>query len=286
MNCSRCGNALSPSMKFCRGCGAAVEETDVGGGTPKSHPEPPADAGTPSTARQQPQKPAASRQPLPAPPAQPVSGSGRGSLFALAAIVSCLVIASLVGGGAYLLTKDKGSASDAPYGKAPWEEPIVEPWEPDNEDSGNSSTETTETVPSELEEARGTFRAHWRAIADGRYDDAYDLFHPGYDADRAGWISTHETEATLVNMYGIAVEPGSTEPRGDEYWLYVEVPLRDGGGAYAGDCRLFYGEVRLARSDGELLYRPGVYQGREGTFGRSELGGGVRDLPESSQRCP
>lgn len=266
MNCSRCGNALSPSMKFCRSCGAAVEETEIDRNVVPASPDPAAP----------PQRTA--------PTSPQGSDGGKGPMFALGAVAICLVLAGLVGGGAYLLTRDGSNESETLYEPvAPWEESAVEPAEVEATTSGESSSEP---IPSDFEEARGTFRAHWQAIADGRYGEAYDLFHPGYEADRGGWIATHETEATLVNMYGITVEPGATEPREGEYWLYVEVPLRDGGGAYAGDCRLFYGEVRMARSAGELLYRPGVYEGREGSFGRSELGGGVRDLPESSPRCP
>ena len=223
-------------------------------------------------------------------PAPPSSG-GRGPLLALVAVGACFALGGLVFGGVYLLTRedDSGTPYDqtlAPLGgvggspgggsaegipPAP-SEPSVEPAQPEPE--------------SEFEEARETFRAHWQAIADGRYGDAYDLFHPGYDADRAGWIATHETEATLVNMDSITVEPGATDPYGDESWLYVEVPVRDGGGSYAGDCRLFFGEVRMDRSGRSLMYRPGVSNGREGSFGRSELGGGVKDLPEGSTRCP
>ena len=210
-------------------------------------------------------------------------------MFALGAVAICLVLAGLVGGGAYLLTKDGGSERDVLYEQplAPWDETgsALEPTEDDTPTSSDSLTEAP-PPPSDFEEARETFRAHWQAIADGRYGEAYDLFHPGYEAERSGWISTHETEATLVNMGGITVEPGVTDPREGEYWLYVEVPLRDGGGSYAGDCRLFFGEVRMAQSAGSLLYRPGVSKGREGSFGRTDLGGGIRDLPESNLRCP
>lgn len=102
MNCPRCGRPLSPAMKFCRSCGAAVEKTDVGGETPESL----AEASTPSAARLQPQAPTAPRQPPPAPLAQPASGDGKGPLFALAAIAICVLVAGLVGAGAYLLTRE------------------------------------------------------------------------------------------------------------------------------------------------------------------------------------
>lgn len=206
-------------------------------------------------------------------------------------VAGCLALAGLVGGGAYLLTKDDGREADPLY-----EQPLA-PWE--EAGAASAATESESLTPNELpaealppesqpefEEASEAFLAHWQAIADGRYGEAYDLFHPGYEAERAGWIETHESEATLVNMDGVTVESGTTEPHEDEYWLYVEVPLRDGGGAYAGDCRVFFGEVRMAQDAGELLYRPGVYRGREGTFGRSDLGGGVRDVPEPDSRCP
>jgi hypothetical protein len=212
-------------------------------------------------------------------------------LLALGAVAACLTLAGLVGGGAYLLAKDDGGEAGSldEQSLAPWEDAGAT-WEAAEADPPTLSEPPTEAPPPEpqpeFEEAREAFLAHWQAIADGRYGEAYDLFHPGYEAERSGWIETHESEATLVNMGGVTVEPGTTDAHEDEYWLYVEVPLRDSGGAYAGDCRVFFGEVRMALDVGDLLYRPGVYRGREGTFGRSDLGGGVRELPESDSRCP
>jgi hypothetical protein len=76
-------------------------------------------------------------------------------------------------------------------------------------------------------------------------------------------------------------ERNPTSP--NELWIYAEVPIEDGTGEFAGECRVFYGDVRMFRAEGRWWYRPGTAFGRKPSFGQE--GGGIRFLPPGSDRC-
>jgi len=326
-NCRDCGASIPGGAKFCRGCGAAVEETTAdavprseGAESPAadgacpacSTPVPPGAAfcracgerqsasGGESAPTEPPPAVAPSRRspPPPGPPSPPGDRSGSPWPLVTGIVVACVLLGGVAGGAAYLLTRDDGEprtesfldgdagttlADDEEAGEDDFRTDF-EPDDPTSEDSDDVGSPPS--GPSRFEKARDTWFEHWQAVDEGRYADAFGLFHPGYETDRGGWVASHEDEASDVNVDAIAVERGTTEPLDGEYWLYVKVPLRDSGGSYAGVCRLFYGEVRLVRSGSRFLYRPGEYRGRMGSFGRNDLGGGVKTLRDTDSRCP
>lgn len=188
--CASCGAGLGPGARFCRDCGAAVEATEVGAGSPdavdgaaRSCPscsapvlagasfcrscggrlgagEPPV-APPPPPPPGQVESPPRPAQPSPHPSSPPPSRRGRGPLIAVAAFLACLLLGGLVGGGVYLLTRD--GSEDEPIVVGPIADPPPPPGpgggdgggDPDNHDRSGG---TSPLLPGRYIQA-GSFRS-------------------------------------------------------------------------------------------------------------------------------
>lgn len=174
--CPSCGGEIGPRAKFCRSCGAAVEATQATPRQPGSPPPP---------------------SPVP-PPAEPRGSSGaRGPMLALAAFAVCLLLGGLVGGGAYLLSRD-GSEDESGLGG-----PIVDPPPPPGPGGGgqgggpsDGSSEGEGGVETEGGESSGLIaglyvQAGSFRSADGAESEAGRLAGYGVDAEvvPAAWTN-------------------------------------------------------------------------------------------------
>lgn len=157
--------------------------------------------------------------------------------------------------------------------------------------SGATGEYEYEQQPTEFEKARGAFLRYWTSVAYGDYGGAYDLYHPSFTAQaglsRSDFISAENSYYPRISTSRIIARRSSRARDSDrEMWLYAEVPIVDRRGEYANECRIFYGQVRMLRDGGRWYYRPGEFAGRSPSFGRSELGGGIKYRPVSDSRCP
>jgi hypothetical protein len=250
----------------------------------------------------------------PLPPPDPATAEGPAGRFdrlntiylsAASVALLCSIVAIIVIGNA---ERSSGTASAAyayeessysePYEN--YEEPYVEeePYEeeqyaqaqeePYEEESTEGPEYGTEATPTRYDAARNMFRRYWTAIDDGEYAAAYNVYYHTFatqeDVSKSEFVaSEHEylPEIGLDRMTVTRSERRPTSP--NEMWLYVEVPIRDTTGEFEGQCRIFYGDVRMFHADGRWYYRPGVAFGRKPSFGQE--GGGIRFLPEDSERC-
>jgi hypothetical protein len=145
-----------------------------------------------------------------------------------------------------------------------------------------------ETHLTSYEEARDAFMTYWRDIAFGHYGAAYGVYYPTFATQQgvssSEFVEAEYTYAPRIKTSMIHLRPSSRQPTSPhELWLYAEVPVKDTEGEFAGQCRLFHGDVRMFRANGTWYYRPGEAFGRKPSFGAE--GGGPDELPASSPRC-
>lgn len=239
--------------------------------------------------------------PLPRPkpgaaPSRPrLAEDGPGSkkrTFSIAAVAALLLVAALAGGAfALIRSGDKDAEAPAPesteasstVGAASAESQAQSSdssSEPSSPEAAAASPSTAAKEPaSPFEEARSVFLAHWRAIDARDYATAYSYFSNSYELEEAAWVASKNEEVPDISVGSIQVRPSDHDTLPGELWLRVEVPTQDRGGTEAGNCRLFKGDIRMFRENGEWVYRPGEYRGFEPTLA-------VEDVPESENRCP
>jgi hypothetical protein len=176
------------------------------------------------------------------------------------------------------------AAEEEPYGTA--EEELAE--EAEYETEGGYAEESEAPTPTRYDAARRTFRRYWTLIDDGEYAAAYDVYYPTYatqeDVSKSDFVDSEREYLPEIGLDRMRVSHSDRNPTSPhEMWLYAEVPIHDTVGEYAGECRLFYGDVRMFQADSRWYYRPGLAFGRKPSFGQE--GGGIRSLSDHSERC-
>jgi hypothetical protein len=129
---------------------------------------------------------------------------------------------------------------------------------------------------------------YWSEIDAGNYGAAYNVYYPTFATQegisKPEFITAEYEYLPHIGLEHISLEPSSRQPTSpNELWLYAEIPIRDSTGEFAGQCRLFYGDLRMFHANGRWYYRPGTAFGRSPSFGHD--GGGIRVLPSYSDRC-
>jgi hypothetical protein len=225
-----------------------------------------------------------------------------GALYAAAASVAliCSVVAIVVIGNAEHHTSNAVAAA-YPYEEEPYSEPYEEePYETYEEEQYEAAEEPYEEAEYETEDdieapvvtrfdaARGMFRRYWTLIDEGEYAGAYNVYYPTYatqeQVSKPDFVESEREYLPDIGLGQMNISPSSRNPSSpNEMWLYAEVPIQDTVGEFAGECRLFYGDVRMFHADGRWYYRPGEAFGRKPSFGQE--GGGIRSLPDDSNRC-
>lgn len=246
------------------------------------------------------------------PPAAPVGRMDRlNTLYVSGATVGLVLslVAIIVVGNSQHHGYDTASASYSYYEEEPYEEPgyeeegyesYEEPYEEESyeepyeeegyeeepgygEEGGNGSGPV-----SRYEAARNVYLEYWRYIDEGYFGAAYEIYYRTFASqqgiDKGDFVAAEREYQPDVGLAHIHLEPSSRRPTdSNELWLYAEIPIRDGAGEYAGECRLFSGDLRMFHAEGRWWYRPGAAFGRTPSFGAE--GGGPQVLPRSSERC-
>jgi hypothetical protein len=162
-------------------------------------------------------------------------------------------------------------------------------YEESYEEEGYEEEEGEESAPAtRYEAARLMYLRYWSEIDAGNYGAAYDVYYPTFatqeGVSKSEFIAAEYEYLPHVGLEHISLEPSSRQPTSpNELWLYAEIPIRDSTGELAGQCRLFYGDLRMFHANGRWYYRPGTAFGRSPSFGHD--GGGIRVLPSYSDRC-
>jgi hypothetical protein len=176
---------------------------------------------------------------------------------------------------------------EEPYEEESYEEPYEE--EGYEEEPGYGEEAEYGAGPaSRYEAARDAYLRYWRDIDEGYYGAAYAIYYRTFASqqgiDKGDFVAAEREYQPDVGLAHIHLEPSSRRPtNSNELWLYAEIPIRDGAGEYAGECRLFSGDLRMFHAEGSWWYRPGEAFGRTPSFGAE--GGGPQVLPRSSERC-
>ncbi len=154
---------------------------------------------------------------------------------------------------------------------------------------GESEYESEGAAPSSrYEAARKMYLRYWNEIDRGDYGAAYNVYYHTFATQqgisKSEFVAAEREYQPDVGLEHITLEPSSRSPTNpNELWLYAEIPIRDGSGEFAGQCRLFYGDLRMFHANGRWYYRPGEAFGRTPSFGGD--GGGISVLPSYSERC-
>lgn len=187
---------------------------------------------------------------------------------------------------------------DQPTASEPEEATDENTRESDTPNQAPSESDASNRAPSDSDDGRAgatpvaeaseILTERWKAIDSGAYARAYAFSHSSYSTEESDWVEQQRASQPDVNLAAIRITKGDTPPADPaELWLEAEVPITDGAGDYAGDCRVWFGEVRMYRESGTWKLRPGPFAGREPTFGRpGSADGGIEDVPESDPRCP
>ncbi len=182
------------------------------------------------------------------------------------------------------------SYEEEPYGEEAYEE---EPYEEEAyggaEYEAEAEGESAESVSyTRFDAAKRMFRRYWTYIDDGDYAAAYNVYFPSFatqeGVSRDEFVESENEYLPDIGLDAMSLTHSERNPTSpNELWLYAEVPIEDGTGEFAGECRVFYGDVRMFHAEGRWWYRPGVAFGRKPSFGQE--GGGIRFLPPGSGRC-
>lgn len=166
---------------------------------------------------------------------------------------------------------------EEPYEEESYEE---EPYEEEGEYGSGPATR--------YEAARKMYLRYWREIDAGNYASAYNVYYHTFETQQGiskpEFVAAEQEYLPDIGLEHILLEPSYRNPTNpSELWLYAEIPIRDGAGPYAGQCRLFTGHLRMFHANGRWYYRPGEAFGRTPSFGAE--GGGPRTLSSGSPRC-
>jgi hypothetical protein len=230
-------------------------------------------------------------------PEQPVAArfDRLNAIYAAGASIGLIVsIVAFILIGNAVQTEGPTAQASSYYAEEEYEEPYEEEYEEyeeepyEEEASGEYEEEEYEEELTPYEEARAAYRHYWASIDRGYYGAAYDVYYHTYATEqgvsKGEFIDSEYEYLPDVGLDTLTLVPSERRPTNpNELWLYAEIPIRDGAGEYAGICRLFYGDLRMFHAEGSWWYRPGEAFGREPSFGRD--GGGIRELPASSERC-
>ncbi len=153
---------------------------------------------------------------------------------------------------------------------------------------GEEYEEENSSPPTRYAAARKMYLRYWTDIDAGAYGAAYNIYYHTFETQqgtsKGDFIAAESTYSPDVGVEHIHIEPSSRNPTNpNELWLYAEIPVSDQAGEYAGECRLFSGDLRMFHANGRWYYRPGEAFGRTPSFGAE--GGGPRVLPRNSERC-
>lgn len=170
--------------------------------------------------------------------------------------------------------EEEGYGEEESYGEESYEE--------------EAEYEEEEAATSRYEAARDMYLRYWNEIDAGNYAAAYNVYYPTFATQegisKSDFVVAEHEYLPDVGLEHITLEPSSRQPTSpNELWLYAEIPISDGTGEYTGQCRLFYGDLRMFHANGRWYYRPGTAFGRSPSFGRD--GGGITVLPSYSERC-
>lgn len=172
---------------------------------------------------------------------------------------------------------------EEPYYENEYEEEEEGYEEPGYEEEGEYGEPT-----SRYAAARKMYLRYWQEIDAGSYGAAYNVYYHTFETQqgitKGEFVAAEEEYLPDVGLEHLRLERSSRNPTNpNELWLYAEIPIRDGAGEFAGQCRLFTGHLRMFHADGRWYYRPGEAFGRTPSFGAE--GGGPQVLPPASERC-
>lgn len=161
-------------------------------------------------------------------------------------------------------------------------------YEDEYEEEGYEEEGEYNRPASRYEAARKMYLRYWQEIDAGNYAAAYNVYYHTFETQqgitKSEFVAAEEEYVPDIGLEHIRLEPSSRNPTNpNELWLYAEIPIRDGAGEFAGQCRLFTGDLRMFHANGRWYYRPGEAFGRTPSFGAE--GGGPQVLPSSSERC-
>ncbi len=136
--------------------------------------------------------------------------------------------------------------------------------------------------------ARKMYQRYWQEIDAGNYGAAYNVYYHTFETEqgisKGEFVAAEREYLPNVGLEHIHLEPSSRNPTNpNELWIYAEIPIEDQAGEFAGECRLFTGDLRMFHAGGRWYYRPGEAFGRTPSFGAE--GGGPQVLPSGSERC-
>lgn len=177
---------------------------------------------------------------------------------------------------------DTATAAYSYEEEEPYEESYEE--EPYEEEEGEYDSDPA----TRYDAARKMYLRYWHEIDAGNYSAAYNVYYHTFETkqgiSKAEFVAAEQEYLPDIGLEHILLERSYRNPTNpNELWLYAEIPIRDGAGPYAGQCRLFTGHLRMFHANGRWYYRPGEAFGRTPSFGAE--GGGPQTLPSSSPRC-
>ncbi|HEX7245793.1 MAG TPA: hypothetical protein VF245_09535 [Solirubrobacterales bacterium] len=230
------------------------------------------------------------------PAAQPAGMDRLNVIYLSGATVGLLlsIVAFVVIGNSQPSGYDTATASsyyeEEPY-ESDYEENYEENYEEAYEEPGyeeNYESEPGSRPASRYDAARRMYLRYWRDVDEGYYGAAYGIYYWTFTSqegiDEGDFIAAERKYRPNVGLEHIHVEPSSRNPTNpNELWLFAEIPIRDATGEYAGQCRLFSGDLRMFHAEGRWWYRPGEAFGRTPSFGAE--GGGPQTLSATSERC-
>ncbi|HEV2857688.1 MAG TPA: hypothetical protein VGW80_04720 [Solirubrobacterales bacterium] len=214
------------------------------------------------------------------------------AIFATAISVGLIlsVTAFIVIGNSQPNGSDAAVASYSYEEEEPYEESYEEPYEEEDyeEEPGYEEGGYERASTSRYATARKMYLRYWREIDVGNYAGAYNVYYHTFATQQGisegEFIAAEKEYLPDIGLAHIRLERSSRNPTNpNELWLYAEIPIRDGAGEFAGECRLFTGDLRMFHAAGRWYYRPGEAFGRTPSFGAE--GGGPQVLPSSSERC-
>ena len=295
--CPACDELNAPSARFCRACGREL----MPAGTATA-----SDLVSPTAAAEEEEEEEQTRTEATRPPPPSAVAPGIASPWTTApsswrkgwrpsrpvgvAIAAVLVVAAA--GSAYALTRpdDGGGTAQQPAAvpetvepePVPDEQAAVDPTATTPGDPAPPTASTTTTTPTTSagqagntnpNTPTGVIRAHWTAISEGDYSEAYQLFSSHYRrrTSEYRWAGAEADFAPKIHINNVLY---LRQLPGLQAFVLVDILTRDTGPkGDSSKCNRFAGKVRVIKENGDWRYwaiGPGATWGKRPGLSRSD----------------